>query len=385
MKLSKEEWFMYPFGISCVATSMSLCLYWCYKFSLNEDLSVVQYKNFYETNDDVFPTMSLCLGNPFLEERLSKYGINITSYVDFLGGKLFAKEMLNIDYNHVTIDIVNYIKAYRLYFRNNSNIKYESGLTVEEKTMLTFVSYNGFIYGNIFYKCFALQIPKYKDLEIFRILLSNKIFPNGVRPTYYSLKTFVHLPKQFMLSMYTQGWNWPYRSKHERYKMRLVLNAIEIVRRRNKKEQPCNENWKDYDDWVINRFRNKNKCNAPYYEQEKNFSTCSTQQLTKLYLLPRPRAITAKQEYITPCKTLDNVRIDYVESNMENAAEDSVGEFWFSIGFPLYKFKEIDEVRYYKCCSLIQEVFFFYSAYSINGNNIFNDLLVFTGPSTSIH
>ena len=74
MKVTKAECFMYPFGIVCVATTVSLCLYWCHQFSLNEDVSVVQYKKFYETNDDVFPTASFCLENPFSAKRLSKYG-----------------------------------------------------------------------------------------------------------------------------------------------------------------------------------------------------------------------------------------------------------------------------------------------------------------------
>ena len=346
MKLSKKEWFMYPFGFICVTTSMSLCLYWCYKFSLNEDISVVQYKHFYETNDDVFPTMSLCLANPFLEKRLSKYGTNITSYVDFLRGKLFAKEMLNIDYIHVTIDIVNYIIGYHLYYRNHSITKVDSGLTLQDKTKITFVSYNGFSYDT-FYKCFALRIPKNKNLNTFRIILSNKIFPNGVRPTNHLFKTYVHLPKQFMLSGYTEHWTWPYRPKYEQYKMILLLQAVEIVRKRNKKQQPCNENWNEYDDWVINRFQNKTKCNTPYHEEEKNLPICNTQQLMDLSVLPLNVAASESQEDINPCKTLENVRIVYVETKMENAKGGSVGRFWLSIEFPQHKFKEIVQERYY--------------------------------------
>jgi len=347
MKLCKEEWFKYLFGIICATTSMSLCLYWCYKFSLNEDVSVVQYKNFYETNDDVFPTTSLCLEKPFLEERLSKYGVNVTSYLAFLRGKLFAKEILNIDYNYVTTDIVNYIKGYRMYFRNDSYAKFDSGLTLQDKRKLTFVSYNGF-HGSSkkFYKCFALRIPKNKDLGTFRILLSNKIFPNGERPTYASFRTHVHLPKQFMLSGYTNHWTWPYRSKHERYKMRLLLRAIEIVRKRNKNQQPCNDYWKDYDDWVLNRFKTETECNAPYYEIEKNLPICNTKQLMNLSALPLSIAVAEGHKYIPPCKTMENVRIDYVESNMKQATEDSVGEFWFSISFIRDGFKEIDQLRY---------------------------------------
>ena len=73
-----------------------------------------------------------------------------------------------------------------------------------------------------------------------------------------------------MLSEQTDHWTWPNRSKHERYKMRFRLQAIDIVRKRDKKQQLCNKHWKEYDDWVINRFKNKTKCNTPYHEQKKN-------------------------------------------------------------------------------------------------------------------
>jgi hypothetical protein len=89
---------------------------------------------------------------------------------------------------------------------------------------------NGFIgSGKRFLKCFALRVPKDKDLLFFRILLSNEIFPNEVRPTYVHFRTFVHFLKQFMLSGYTKQSTWPSRSKHERYKMRLYLRAVDIV------------------------------------------------------------------------------------------------------------------------------------------------------------
>ena len=87
-----------------------------------------------------------------------------------------------------------------------------------------------------------------------------------------------------MLSGYTERWTWPYRPKYEQYQMIFMLQAVEIVRKRNKKQQPCNENWNEYDDWVINRFQNKTKCNTPYHEEEKNLPICNTQQLMVRFL-----------------------------------------------------------------------------------------------------
>ena len=90
---------MRSFSLVCVLTALSLGSYWCYIFSLDEDSSVITYKEFYETEDDIYPTASFCLGNPFSNELLSQYGVNKTTYLDFLRGSYFTKDMLNINNN----------------------------------------------------------------------------------------------------------------------------------------------------------------------------------------------------------------------------------------------------------------------------------------------
>ena len=206
MVCSKQKLVMYSVTIICGVITASLCSYWCYKFTLNEDLSVINYKEFHhETNDDVFPTVSLCLGNPFLKKRLYEYGVNKSTYVSFSRGKFFTNEMLDIDFSRVTVDIVDYIKGYRMYFNNSTYVKFEARLSILEKEMLTFNSFNGFIgHSGTFFKCFALKIPAIKNLQAFRILLTNNIFPYGIRPTKNFLKTSVHLPKQILLSQHTE-------------------------------------------------------------------------------------------------------------------------------------------------------------------------------------
>jgi hypothetical protein len=209
MKSIKQQIFMYFFSLICISTTLFMCIYWFYEFSLNEDLTVVSYREYHQTDDDVFPTISLCFKNPFVKERLSEYGVNESTYFAFLQGKYFSNEMLDIDYNNVTIDIIDYLKGYRIYFRNSTISKFDSGLSIQDKKRLTLISFNGFTdFYNTFYKCFSLAIPKFKDLMIFRIKISNKIYPNGLRPTKHKVRTFVHLPKQFLLSSFTDRYSF---------------------------------------------------------------------------------------------------------------------------------------------------------------------------------
>ena len=322
-----------------------MCAYWCYKFSLNEDSTVVTYRKFYERHDDTFPTVSMCLENPFLEKRLAEYGVNESSYLAFLEGNEFSNAMMKVDFDHVTIDVSDYIKGYRMYFRNGSIIKFDKGLSFKDKRSLNHVSFAGFTgYYNYFMKCFALNVPQIDNLEIFRILLPSKIFPKGIRPTKHGFRTYVHLPKQFLLSSHTAKWVWPYRGSNESYKMRFLVDDVIIERKRSKKDGTCNQSWNYYDDWISMIHTNETGCNIPYQTQHEKLQKCNTQELMR-HALYKTNIVEAKM-YEKPCKTMETVRIEHLESKINTKEKQSEGEFWFSLSLVKNRFKDINQIRY---------------------------------------
>ena len=333
----------YTFAFLCAVTTFFMVVYWCYKYSLNNDLSVVFYGDFDKNEENIRPTVSMCLQNPFVTDRLDEYGVNESSYLAFLEGKDFSKEMLNVDFHQVTIDIVDYIKGYQMYFYNGTNAKFEKGLTIQDKKSLTHISFIGQYYS-YFLKCFAFNIPHIDNLEKFQVLLSNRIFPNGTRPTYNGLNTFVHLPHQVLLSKHTETYVWPVRTRNEIYIMRTLIRGVTIETRRNKKDSPCSQHWKEYDDWVTQRHTNETGCITPYQKQDGNLPPCNTQGLM-LSSLPQLLVVELKK-YEKPCKTMEDIRIEHVESSVKKIEEENVGEFWFNINFPVNRFKEIRQTRY---------------------------------------
>ena len=64
-----------------------------------------------------------------------------------------------------------------------------------------------------------------------------------------------------LYSTHTLRYTWPQtRQKNESYVMRFKIKGVEVVRRRQKSSQPCNENWEDYDNEIINNHIQKNGC-----------------------------------------------------------------------------------------------------------------------------
>ena len=342
MNFSCENVLRYSFCALCASVAIGLCSYYLYKFGLDEELSVVHYTKFYETKDKVLPTVSLCFKNPFLQERLSEYRSNQTSYSAFLAGKLFSTELLRINYSYVTTNIEDYIKGYKIYFQNATSVKFDSGLTLQTKKSLVYNNFNGFLsWNDRFYKCFAFIIPPYKDLDSFKILISSKIFSRGIRNGH--LRTAINLPKQLLLSGFSHRWMWPKKSKSSRYKTSVFVRSMDVVINRNKKNDKCNEYWDSYDDWVLKEHKKKTGCNTQYQEVDKIYEACRSQD--KIFNAKFYMDIVSRNKYQKPCKTMQNIQLDWSEFHVEDAKDNEFGDFWFGIYFPVQTFKQIVQTR----------------------------------------
>ena len=255
--------------------------------------------------------------------------------------------MLRINYENVTIDVLDYIDEYKINFGNGSVIKSDLGLSIEHSTKLVYVSYAGtYGYSYIspaFFKCFALDISRYRDLLMFRILISNNIFRNGERPTYRALRAVYHMPQQFTLSGVNQKWIWPYRAVNESYKMRFIIGGNTIMWKRNKQKSRCIESRDDYDDWVMQLHKNEAKCNVPYGRQDKQFPMCNTAETMKRGLVQG--GIVERKHLDRPCKTMKSIQVEHLESTMGASNGEQVGRFWFSVNFQQSTFTEIEQKR----------------------------------------
>ena len=103
----------YKFVCAIVVTFM--IGYWFYKFHKNEDISVIEYKLFKDSENTLYPELNFCVFNPFLDDVLSNIsqGLNRRSYFDYLQGKIPANETYEkITYEEVTINFFAYLSFY---------------------------------------------------------------------------------------------------------------------------------------------------------------------------------------------------------------------------------------------------------------------------------
>ena len=87
------------FKVLCIAATISMLVYCGYEFLQNKDLSEISFVSFNEDKNSIYPQISLCFLEQYLEDELEKYGsgINSTSYAKFLKGEIWDDRMKDID------------------------------------------------------------------------------------------------------------------------------------------------------------------------------------------------------------------------------------------------------------------------------------------------
>lgn len=344
MGIKRLDLLIGSFRLSCWLATMSMSLMWIYKFSLNEDLCEINYRNYYQTKEDEYPVLSLCFDPPVTQEKLNEFanGLNKTNYMKFLEGKHFDSKLLDIDYKSVSLNQSYYIRSNWIRWRDGSYVENTS-----DSKIAPFLeeSYSGFDNYKVFMKCYALKLPDdvyflNGTVQDFGLLISNDIFPSGRRPLLYGISTLIHYPNQLLRSYETQRYSWDQRSNDSEIAMRFKIKGMEIIRHRNKNSQPCHEDWKNDDDHIITKHVNNVGCRAPYQKVNNKIKKCKT-----IDKLAESRFVMSTSGYKTypPCKIIG--KLDYIleESEVDTSKP---GNFWIGIWINGKQFKEIIRKRY---------------------------------------
>ena len=161
--------------------------------------------------------------------------------------------------------------------------------------------------------------------------------------------TILHYPNQMLYSTHTLKYAWQQkRQKNESYVMRFKIKGVEIVRRRQKRSQPCNENWEDYDNEIINNHIQKVGCRPWYIDQlpeTNNIRLCSSgKEMKEAMFVLR----TDGYKVLTPCTSMEEILYEYEESTLDLKKSNwgKEGTFYLGLFFFNSHFKDIYQTRY---------------------------------------
>ena len=160
----------------CWITAISFTSFCLYEFGLDKDLCTIAFKKFHDSDEYIFPVLSMCFKDPFVGNNVTALNddINQSSLQKYLEGSEDIPEHLHLRYEDIAMDVNKYVLGYWIRWRNGSD--FETYQPIEWSSFVT--SYMGFLCNTVtwFYHCSAMQIPRNKDIQIFSIIINASVY-----------------------------------------------------------------------------------------------------------------------------------------------------------------------------------------------------------------
>ena len=331
--------------VFCLALTISMTINWSLQYSLNKDLSQISFKHYQDTDEDVYPDVSLCFGNAFAKKKLAQFDppIKEANLVTFLKGEEYEDRFLTINYSDIIGNVDDFAKSYWFRWQNGSTKTYTKESLGES---IFYDSFTG-VWRNNFFNCFAIHVPEFflkKEpkvyIEGFAVHLDNSIFPQGAREV-GKFATFLHYPNQILLSIPTVKYKFQTRLNDSVYNMKYIVNGMSTLRRRQKSDVPCNENWKKFDNDVIEMNVKKVGCKNIYHKNPTDWPLCNNTTDIRKANFPF-RSDIIQKKYDPPCKQVDKMNYVYEETDYP----DEPGTFWITILLQDSRYTETIQTRY---------------------------------------
>ena len=343
------------YTLFCILTTLVLIIWCCYEYGKDEDVSEVLFKEFYEDEDSVYPEITFGFPNIFNETVLRKYDqtFNIPDYKNFLMNAIYwDAKMMDVDYKDVGMQLKDYqIEA----------CFYETVFTALQencKNQTVQIQRSDWFDKSVF----TLQMPKNAyPTYASSIKIKSSIFPDRIRPPYAEFFVIVAYPNQLYRSMSTALYTWPLRTNAstKTYRMRFILQNMEILRRRSKKENSCLKG--NYDRKIMETVIEDSGCRPGMWFTNRSEPLCRTKKsFQKLYAnnIDQLYRLDKKKKYLEPCLDIQKLQIDFVEEDnppsVKGVSEiDKEGWLILEYVITITKFKEIKQVRKYSEQSLV--------------------------------
>ena len=340
----KWTYFLACFQFLCWSAVVIMVSYWIYIFTLNEDLCIVDYKNYFQDKSDERPVLSICLKNPISAEKLKIIApqTDTDTYLGFLNGSNFNTTFLDIDYQKVILTMSDYASEISLTWSNGKEVR-------TRRTKGLFETTNAFIYHNRFYQCYTLQSPKIRGLLNFVVTMNSSAFPVRTRPQTYEMFLVLHYPSHFLKDIINKRYPLK-RDTNDQYIMRFRIDGVEVLKRRNKRSRPCND-WRNFDRSIIEHDIKKAGCRASYQPMVDGIPVCLNKEKTKQASRDR---FNDEFEIDPPCKSMEKIYYTYTEGDQSETIYAERNKFRILIYPYNRRFKEILQTRYISiaCLSL---------------------------------
>ena len=347
------------FKMICIFATFALVIWCCYEFYKNEDVCEIIFKTFQEDEDSIYPDVSFVIPNQFNETVLKSYNKGFTSqnyqaFLNALGGTVWDEKLLAVNFDDVTMKLDDYLIETCIY---TSMFSKSSG-DCENYVRMKSRNYFGA-------QMHTMTFPQNMLLHSASIKLRKSIFSSGVRPTTGQFFVLLSYPNQMYRGLSSSFNTWPSRTNHstKNYNMRFLLKGMEVLRRRQKKDQKCYIP-KHFDDMIFEGIISRTGCRPIFWHLNTSAPLCTTHESYQRIMMEHTDQVARLNKttkYPEPCLEIQKLQIEYIDEDIQslddnhNRTSELKDNDWFMIEFTIMtnNFKEIKQIRQYSVQSLV--------------------------------
>ena len=327
------------FKVICIFATLFITGAWIDQYLKNEDTTLVDYKSMNDMEDVLYPELSICF---IFDENWKVNGANNTELMDlfqsiFYEWKPWANQTGGNcrDLKNCPDIIFNILNSKPEYIGNCRDLKNCPYFIFKNQ-------YTGFV-DEDFFRCFAIEIEHdyTRYLSKFGIIFK----PHLIKALQNELKglsvggmnAILNYPNQFLRTEYgvldlLNEQQQDLLEQHGEYSIvdEFHIQSFEVIRRRNKQQSPCLDQWEKYDRSLLERKVESVGCKPPFMKDYDIFPECDNPEKIKEF---DGRKLARNKFIPDPC--LEMPRIDYRHKVMQT--EDAKTTIYgINVIFPSY-------------------------------------------------
>ena len=291
--------------------------FWIYKYSKDEDITLIEYKKFKDPDSLTLPAMSICFIEPFIisnRSDLSNDTFNSEAYLKYLqGDKDLFPSYKNMSYDDITLDILDYLDQITVLQKLEEG-QNQSITTCSNAKACPYVvfenNYSGF-FNTSFSKCFEMKITEHYSKNVEYVGLNFKTIFHNLMGHVSGVWIRFSYPGQLLRDPRSDQLIWRNLTGATKL-VGFKIDYIEVLQRRNKKNKPCLSNSNLYDKVMEEKMIEIAGCRAPHHKFKTNFSLCNN--LKQLAVFDEWNLIDVKIP--PPCDEMSYISFKYLENEV---------------------------------------------------------------------
>ena len=154
------------------------------------------------------------------------------------------------------------------------------------------------------HKCFTIDLPMVQGIQIRQVQIRLNTSGSFSTPDRFSI--YLTYPNQLISTLIRgkEQLSGKGTNTFEQLRYTIKVGPMKVFKRRDKRGERCNENWKTHDEMHLNHIIEKVGCNPTYWKLASTSPNCSTPE----QLFDIIEALHTEASYMTPCRSIVQIQ-----------------------------------------------------------------------------